>query len=232
MKMRRIRSFPLLVLLLLILAIPIMAFAEDETMIVQEIAVSNTPIKGTIEIDKWGFVLKGFSENRDTLGYTVHTPLYQEDWLPGAVYEVRAAEDIVGRDQTVWFREGELVATMTTTADGSVVTEPLPLGRYIVTEVSAPAGYVLDETRHEIALTASDHTTPVVKARLSAVNEFMAARITLTKEKEIVTTQHDEDGRVHSRLMNVPGSFLAPVISVLVIVTGVQIRRFRIGFSR
>ena len=67
------------------------------------------------------------------------------------------------------------------------------------------AGYVLDETHHELALTASDHTTPVVKARLSAVNDFMAARITLTKEKEIVTTQHDEDGRVHSRLMNVPG---------------------------
>ncbi len=65
MKMRRIRSFPLLVLLLLILVIPIMAFAEDETMIVQEIAVSNTPIKGAIEIDKWGSVLKGFSENRD-----------------------------------------------------------------------------------------------------------------------------------------------------------------------
>ncbi len=150
-------------------------------------------------------MLKGFSENRDTLGYTVHTPLYQEDWLPGAVYEVRAAEDIVGRDQTVWFREGELAATLTTTAGSSVVTDSLPLGRYIVTEVSAPAGYVLDETRHEIALTASDHTTPVVKARLSAVNEFMPARITLTKEKEIVATQHDEDGMVHSRLMNVPG---------------------------
>ena len=87
MKLRRTRCFPLLVLLLLILAIPILAFAEDKAMIVQEIAVSNTPIKGTIEINKWGFVLKGFSENRDTLGYTVHTPLYQEDWLPGAVYE-------------------------------------------------------------------------------------------------------------------------------------------------
>ena len=205
MKMRRMRGFPLLVLLLLILAIPILAFAEAGEMAVQEIPVSNTPIKGTIEINKWGFVLKGFSENRDTLGYTVHTPLYQDDWLPGAVYEVRAAEDIVGKDQTVWFREGELAATLTTTADGSIVTEPLPLGRYIVTEVSAPAGYVLDETRHEIALTASDHTTPVVTARLSAVNEHMPARITLTKEKEIVATQHDEDGMVHSRLMNVPG---------------------------
>ena len=204
MRMRRMRRF-LLLLLLLAIAIPILTYAEDETMIVQEIAVSNTPIKGTIEINKWGFVLKGFSENQDTLGYTVHTPLYQDDWLPGAVYEVRAAEDIVGKDQTVWFREGELAATLTTTADSSVVTDPLPLGRYIVTEVSAPAGYVLDETRHEIALTASDHTTPVVTARLSAVNEHMPARITLTKEKEIVTTQHDEDGRIHSRLMNVPG---------------------------
>lgn len=205
MKLRRTRGFPLLVLLLLILAIPIMAFAEAGEMAVQEIPVSNTPIKGTIEINKWGYVLKGFSENRDTLGYTVHTPLYQDDWLPGAVYEVRAAEDIVGKDQTVWFREGELAATLTTTADSSVVTDPLPLGRYIVTEVSAPAGYVLDETRYEIALTASDHTTPVVTARLSAVNEFMSARIMLTKEKEIVATQHDEEGMVHSRLMNVPG---------------------------
>ena len=202
MKLRRMRSF---FLLLLILAIPILAFAEAGEMAVQEIAVSNTPIKGTIEINKWGSVLKGFSENQDTLGYTVHTPLYQDDWLPGAVYEVRAAEDIVGKDQTVWFREGELAATLTTTADSSVVTDPLPLGRYIVTEVSAPAGYMLDETRHELALTASDHTTPVVTARLSAVNEHMPARITLTKEKEIVATQHDEDGMVHSRLMNVPG---------------------------
>ena len=91
MKMRRMRGFPLLVLLLLILAIPILAFAEAGEMAVQEIPVSNTPIKGTIEINKWGFVLKGFSENRDTLGYTVHTPLYQDYWLPGAVYEVRAA---------------------------------------------------------------------------------------------------------------------------------------------
>ena len=130
MRMRRMRRF-LLLLLLLAITIPILAFAEAGEMAVQEIPVSNTPIKGTIEINKWGFVLKGFRENRDTLGYTVHTPLYQEDWLPGAVYEVRAAEDIVGKDQTVWFREGELVATMTTTADGSVVTEPLPLGRYM-----------------------------------------------------------------------------------------------------
>lgn len=205
MKLRRTRCFFWLVLLLLVLALPFMAFAEGEETNVQEIPVSNTPIKGAIEISKWGPVLKGFGENQDTLGYTVHTPLYQEDGLPGAVYEVRAREDIVGREQTVWFTKGELAATMTTTADGSSITEPLPLGRYVVTEISAPAGYVLDETQHEVALTASDHTTPVVTERISAVNAHMPARITLTKEKETVVTQQDEDGRVHSRLMNVPG---------------------------
>ena len=72
MKLRRMRSF---FLLLLILAIPILAFAEAGEMAVQEIAVSNTPIKGTIEINKWGSVLKGFSENQDTLGYTYLWPL-------------------------------------------------------------------------------------------------------------------------------------------------------------
>ena len=64
MRMRRMRRF-LLLLLLLAIAIPILTYAEDETMIVQEIAVSNTPIKGTVEINKWGSVLKGFSENQD-----------------------------------------------------------------------------------------------------------------------------------------------------------------------
>lgn len=128
MKLRGTCCLTLLVMLLLVIAIPIMALAEADELAVQELPVSNTPIKGAIEIEKHGPVLTGFSENRDTLGYTVHTPLYQDDWLPGAVYEVRAAEDIVGKDQTVWFREGELAATLTTTAGSSVVTEPLPLG--------------------------------------------------------------------------------------------------------
>ena len=42
MKLRRMRSF---FLLLLILAIPILAFAEAGEMAVQEIAVSNTPMR-------------------------------------------------------------------------------------------------------------------------------------------------------------------------------------------
>lgn len=50
----------------------------------------------------------------------------------------RAAEEIVGRDGTIWYAEGELVDTIITTADGEDASKLLPLGRYTLTEVKAP----------------------------------------------------------------------------------------------
>ena len=194
-----------LLLGLLVIVFPMIASAAADAAIAQEIHVTNTPIRGTIEIDKQGPVLTGFSEHEDAFGYTVHTPQFADGLLAGAVYEVRAAEDIVGKEQTVWFRAGELAATITTAADGLSATDPLPLGRYVVTEVSAPDGYVLDETRYEVVLSAADHDTEWVRARLAVSNELMPARISLTKEKETVSVQQGEDGMCTSVLVNRPG---------------------------
>ena len=194
-----------LLLGLLVIVFPMIASAATDAAIAQEIHVTNTPIRGTIEIDKQGPVLTGFSEHEDALGYTVHTPQFADGLLAGAVYEVRAAEDIVGKEQTVWFKAGELAATITTAADGLSATDPLPLGRYVVTEVSAPDGYVLDETSYEVVLSAADHDTELVRARLAVSNELMPARISLTKEKETVSVQQGEDGMCTSVLVNRPG---------------------------
>ena len=194
-----------ILLWLLVIALPLIASAATDAAIAQEIHVTNTPIRGTIEIDKQGPVLTGFSEHEDAFGYTVHTPQFADGLLAGAVYEVRAAEDIVGKEQTVWFKAGELAATITTAADGLSATDPLPLGRYVVTEVSAPDGYVLDETRYEVVLSAADHDTELVRARLAVSNELMPARISLTKEKETVSVQQGEDGMCTSVLENCPG---------------------------
>ena len=194
-----------ILLWLLVISLPLIASAATDAAIAQEIHVTNTPIRGTIEIDKQGPVLTGFSEHEDAFGYTVHTPQFADGLLAGAVYEVRAAEDIVGKEQTVWFRAGELAATITTAADGLSATDPLPLGRYVVTEVSAPDGYVLDETRYEVVLSAADHDTEWVRARLAVSNELMPARISLTKEKETVSVQQGEDGMCTSVLVNRPG---------------------------
>ena len=179
----------MLALLMLLLTLPVMALGEADTAVEQEVLVPNTPIRGMIQLEKRGAVLKSFIESQDPFGYTIHTPIYEDGSLAGAVYEVRAAEDVIGKEGTVWFKANELVTTITTTSEEISESELLPLGHYVITEISAPAGYVLDETHHDVILSASDHSTPVVKIGIKAENEFMQAKISLVKEKEVVATE-------------------------------------------
>lgn len=138
MHMTRIKVPVLLIaLLLLMVSIPTMVLAENTE--VQEISILNTPIKGIIQVQKQGPVLIGFNEHQDPFGNMVRTPMYNKGSVSGAVFEVRAVEDIVGKDGTLWFKANEVAATLTT-KDGEAETDPLPLGHYYVTEVSAPEG--------------------------------------------------------------------------------------------
>ena len=196
----------LMALLLLIVCLPVMSMAESAE--VQKITVTNTPVKGRIQVQKQGPVLTGFNEHQDPFGYTVHTPVYGKGYLEGAVFEVRAVEDIVGKDGTLWFKADELAAQITTTAEGSGETAPLPLGHYYVTEVSAPAGYLFDGTHYDVLLEARDHVTPTVSVCVIAVNDFMPTKISLVKEKEVLNTETDKDGMTHTTLTRVPGEGL------------------------
>ena len=192
----------LLALLLLIACLPVMSMAESAD--VQEITVTNTPVKGLIQVKKQGPVLIGFNEHQDPFGNTVNTPMYNKGSVSGAVFEVRAVEDIVGKDGTLWFKADEVAATLTT-KDGEAETDPLPLGHYYVTEVSAPEGYIFDSTRYDVLLEARDHVTPTVSVCVIAVNDFMPAKISLLKEKEVLNTETDQDGMTHTTLKRVPG---------------------------
>ena len=50
---------------------------------------------------------------------------------------------------------GKKVADMTTGADGKAVFKDLPQGKYSYQEISAPSGYVVDNTKFQITITAS-----------------------------------------------------------------------------
>ena len=100
----------LLSLLLMILCLPAAVLGEDVKENTQEIFVTNTPIKGQIILEKKGMVLTGFVESQDSTGHTVYTPDYHEGYLDGGVYEVRAVEDIVGKEGTQWFKADEVAA--------------------------------------------------------------------------------------------------------------------------
>ncbi len=105
---------------------------EYKTVYVQpgktiEIEWENVPITGQFQIRKYA------AEYNEVTGTAAGAP------LKGAVYEISEA------------RSGKVVDYITTDARGVAASKPLPLGRYKITEVTAPpywklSGTVFDET--------------------------------------------------------------------------------------
>ena len=75
------------------------AMAEDTVTVTMN--VSNTPVRGDVRLEKTGKQLVRFADKTDAWGNTVMTPVFQDGYLAGAVFELRAAEDIVGKEGTV-----------------------------------------------------------------------------------------------------------------------------------
>lgn len=74
-----------------------------------------------------------------------------------------------------------LIETITTDANGRADSSLLPLGRYLVREISAPDGYVTDGTAQEVRLTYENQDTPLVWKILSLTNKRYEVEIDLTK---------------------------------------------------
>lgn len=167
--------------------------------------VTNTPVRGDVLLEKTGLQLVRFEDEQDAYGNTVMRPVFQNGYLAGVVFELRAAEDIVGREDSVFYRKDELIETLTTSKTGSVKSRVLPLGKYSLTEISAPDGYVLDATPHPFTLAAVDQQTAMVEAKVSAGNTYLPVRVTLRKQKENLLLTETADGMIHQTVETVPG---------------------------
>lgn len=177
--------------------------APDEAYTL-DIEIPNEPVMGRVMVEKKGLRLVRLEEQTDAFGNIVHQPVYEEGYLAGAVFELRAAEDIVGKDGTVWFHAGDVADTITTTGVGKDASKELPLGRYELVEVSAPEGYLLDGAPHEVELRYANDHTAVVETNVTLGNDYMSAEITLEKEKEDLEIIMDGD-HVRQALVNTPG---------------------------
>ena len=85
--------------------------------------------------------------------------------LEGAVYGLYAREDIVhpdGRTGTI-HKKDSLITSLTTDKNGEASVSDLYLGKYYLKELSAPVGYVLDPTEHEVDCTYEGATVPTVE---------------------------------------------------------------------
>ena len=169
-----------------------------------DIEIPNEPVMGRAMVEKKGLKFVRLAEQADAFGNIAHQPVYEEGYLAGAVFELRAAEDIVGKDGTVWFHAGDVADTITTTEAGKDASKELPLGRYELVEVSAPEGYLLDGAPHEVELRYENDHTAVVETNVTLGNAYLSAEITLEKEKEDLEIIMEGD-HVQQALVNIPG---------------------------
>ena len=123
-------------------------------------------------------------DNASQMGTITITKTDKETGKPivgaDAVFELRAKEDIVTADGTVRHKAGELIDTLTT-KDGVVTTDLLYLGAYTITEVTAPEGYLLDDTPHDVTLVYGGQDVELVTESLTIENAPQMGQIVITK---------------------------------------------------
>ena len=134
------------------------------------------PQKGTITITKSGEVFSSVVADGE-----VYQPVYEVQNLKGAIFEVRAAEDISTPDGTIRYRQGELVDTIETTADGTATTQPLYLGKYEIHEIQAPINMVLNGEIIETELVYAGQEIEITTTSASIYNERQKVELSLLK---------------------------------------------------
>ena len=97
-------------------------------------------------------------------------------------YQLTAKEDILNPvDGSVIYEAGELVSQNKTDANGKIVIDDLPMGRYELKETLTQEGYVLSEQVHDIDLEQEDETTKEYVVDLNVMNTKPVGRIHILK---------------------------------------------------
>lgn len=139
--------------------------------------VSDKEQKASLTVYKLGEVLTGATVTDTGVSFQ-----YENRKQPGAVFEVTAAEDIIRGDGTLIFKQGDVVKTgLKTDAAGSVTLGNLYLGKYKVTEISAPVNLVCKGESKEITLSYAGQNVEQVFAETTFQNDRQKASVSVVK---------------------------------------------------
>ena len=153
--------------------------SDEDGVPVIEVIKENTAQKGVIKISKSGEVFSSVTE-ADGL----YQPVFSVQGLPGAVYEITAAEDIVTPDGTLRASAGEVVDTVTTDETGLAESKPLYLGKYEIQEIVAPYGMVLNTEIRTAELAYAGQEIEITETAADFYNERQKAAVSLDKVLE------------------------------------------------
>lgn len=151
----------------------------DGDITVVKVKRPNMPQKGIIKITKTGEVFQSVIEQSG-----VYQPVYEIGKISGAVFEIRAAEDIYTLDGVMHYAKGELVDTVTSGSDGIAVSRQLYLGKYEIREITAPHSMVLNDEIQTVELTYAGQEISVTEVSGSLYNERQRIKVSLDKALE------------------------------------------------
>lgn len=167
--------------------------STDTGVTVVKVKAQDMPQKGVIEIGKTGEVFASVGmlgggyvdENGNEIEFPItYSPIYETQGLPGTVFQIYAAEDIVTGDGTVRAYQGELVDEITTDETGYAKSKELYLGKYTVVEKTASNGFYNANEQYDVELTYAGQNVSITSTELSLYNERQRVTVSLSKELE------------------------------------------------
>ena len=139
----------------------------------------NEEILGTLNVYKEGPVLTGAVSDENGTTFK-----YETVKLGGAKYDVTAGDDITAPDGTVVYKQGALVATLTTDNNGEAVLSNLTLGTYVITETGAPENYVNTGESKTVTLSEGSNSAEAVVGTTTFTNNHQKAKVTVIKQDD------------------------------------------------
>ena len=136
------------------------AFSIDGNTPEVVIRLSDKPEKGKISVLKRGEMFSSVEASEDR-----YVPVYSEKGLTGAEFEVSAAEDIYTADGTLRISKGALADTLVTDESGEAESKELYPGKYLLREISAPEGYILNAEPREITVVSGVTSAEILNER-------------------------------------------------------------------
>lgn len=110
----------------------------------------------------------------------------QGDLIKGAVFKVTADGEIKNAAKTkTYYTDGQVVSNITSDNNGIAEITNLPLGKYIVEEIQAPNGYLLDSTKHKVTLSYKGQTEKIVLESFEKIDTTPTGEIKVYKTNNI-----------------------------------------------
>lgn len=143
----------------------VLAYKDQYTPIVTaSTSVANIPQKGVVQVTK--------VDDESKL------PIVR----PGAVFEIKAMEDIYTPDGTLRVHAGDVADSIETDETGIASSKALYLGKYEVKETKAPTGYLLSDEVKQVELVYGSQTEPLVYEMESVEDHAVKGTVTVHKE--------------------------------------------------